>query len=126
MNMTIKTLRETVAEQVAAISPEVETKVVDHFVAAETRKRADAIIKGMDDLAALQKERPRLAKGTTLYNADRTVASETFTQQMLDGLEKHDKKIEKLTRALDKAIAGDMGDLLNIGKGGDKPAATEE
>jgi hypothetical protein len=124
--MTAQTLRETVAAQVAAISPAVEEKVVAHFVTAETKKRADAIVKGMDDLTAAQKDRAKIAKPDAVnYNADRTVASETYTKPRLDEIDKIDKRIDKLTKALDKAIAGDMGDLLNLGKGGDKPAETE-
>jgi hypothetical protein len=115
--MTTKTIREAVAEQIAAISPEVENSIVQHFVAAETKKRADAIIKGMDDLASAQKERSKLAKpDLATYNADRTVASESYSKARLDEVEKIDKKTDKLTKALDKALSGDMGDLLNLGK----------
>lgn len=124
--MTAATLRETVAAQVAQISPAVMDRVVAHLVAEEERKRADAIVKGVGDLNALQRERNKIARPDAVtYNADRSVAAESYSKARLDEIEKLDKRIDKLTKALDKALAGDMGDLLNVAKGGEPKADAE-
>lgn len=117
--MTTQTLREAVASQIAQINPVVGEKVVEHFVQTEINKRADAIVKGLDTLSNFQRERAKLAKPDQVsYNADRTVAAETYSKAKLDEIEKLDKKIEKLEKAINKAIDGDMGDLYNLNKGG--------
>ena len=72
----------------------------------------------MDDLVALQKERQKIARPDQVtFNADRTPATETYSRARLDELDKADRKIGKLTAALDKAIdTGDLADLYNLGK----------
>ena len=117
--MTALTLKETVATRFAEIGESVEAAVVEYFVVKETAKRADAIVKGMDDLTAIDRELTKIKRADAVtYNADRTVAGETYTKARLDEIDKAEKKRDKLVKALDKAIGGDMGDLYNIAKGG--------
>lgn len=113
--MTTTTLREAVATQIAALSPTVEQAVIDALVTAETQKRADAIVKGIETLNGFQKELAKINKPDQVsYNADRTVSGESYSKDRLDAIEKITKKIDKLTKALDKALGGDMGDLYGF------------
>lgn len=118
--MTAATLKETVAAKIAEIGPRVQDAVVEHFATKEAEKRSNAIIKGMDDLSQIDRELNKVKRPDSItYNADRTVAGETYTKARLDEIEKLERKREKLVKALDKAISGEMGDLYNLAKGGE-------
>lgn len=111
-----RTLRSTIAEQIAGISSAVNDRVVSALVEAEAQKRADTIVKGLDKLQTREREGYQLAKGDVVtYNEDGTVATQTFTQDRLKARKENNEKMDKLVRALDKAIdKGDMSDLYKI------------
>ena len=110
-------IREKVGEQIAALSPAVEAKVVEHFVKKEAERRADAIIKGIDKLSELTRERRKTDKGDIVsYNGDGSVATQAYSKDRLEANKKADEQISKLTTAIDKALEGDASDLFNLTK----------
>lgn len=110
-------IREKVGEQIAALSPAVEAKVVEHFVEKEAARRADAIIKGIDKLDELTRERRKTGKGDLVsYNSDGSVATQTYSKERLDANKKADEQIAKLTKAINKALEGDVSDLFSLTK----------
>jgi hypothetical protein len=115
-----KTTRTTVADQIKAISPAVEDRVLEAAVlfAREVTRRADMIVAGLDQLKKLETEGYKIAKGSVVtFNADGSEASLTYTKEQLEEIKKNDEKVKKLTGALDKAIGkGDVGDLSNLVK----------
>ena len=126
--MTTVTMRETIAARIAELNPQLEDKVVDHFVGKELEKRAEAIVLGTDNLTKLERELPKVSKADMVsFNSDGTVANETYSKARLDEVDKLKKRIAKLMAAIDKAYVGDCGDLygLNNNKGGDAPKGDE-
>lgn len=114
-DVTGATLRTTIAASLAAVSPAVEQRVIDFFVEKETAKRADAIVRGLDTLASFERELAKINRpDNKLLNADGSVQSEGYSQGRIDQIGKLNKKIGKLTEALDKALAGDMQALNNF------------
>lgn len=113
-----KTIREAVADQIKVISPKVGEIVIETFVKIEVEKRAEAIVKGFNKLTEYERVGYKLAKGDVItYNADGSVAAQTFTKERLEETKKNTEKVEKITRALDKALVkGDLSDLLNLVK----------
>lgn len=117
MSTNATTIREKVGEQIAALSPAVEAKVIEHFVQKEADRRADAIIKGIDKLTELTRERRKTDKGDIVsYNGDGSVATQAYSKDRLEANKKADEQIAKLTKAIDKALEGDASDLFNLTK----------
>lgn len=117
MNTNAITIREKVGERIAALSPAVEAKVIEHFVQKEADRRADAIIKGIDKLTDLTRERRKTEKGDIIsYNSDGSVATQTYSKDRLEANKKADEQIQKLAKAIDKALEGDASDLFNLTK----------
>lgn len=115
--MSNETIHQKVSEQIAAINPVIEDKVVGALVTREANKRADAILKGIDKLSDLSRERRKTDKGDTVtYNKDGTVASELYSKERIEANKKADDAISKLTAAVNKALNGDCGDLYNLVK----------
>lgn len=110
------TIHEKVAERLSDISPAVTDKVVDLLVDKEVNKRVDNITQGLAKLDDLEKERRKHSKpDVQTYKEDLSPADPQFSKERVDAIQKLNQKIEKLTKALDKAIdAGDFGDLNNL------------
>lgn len=108
------TINAQVAERIKNSAPEVETRLVDMLVDKEVSRRVELIGQGLAKLDQMTRERFKLAKPTNVtYNADRTVASETYTKDALDALQKHDEKFAKLEKAVEAALAGDMSKIAD-------------
>lgn len=111
-------LRAAVATRLSSISPAVESEVIDALVAREVTRRKDLIVKGLDQLDGVNREFYKINKPDIQnFNADGTVANSAYSKDRLEEIKKAAEKVEKLTKALDKAIAkGDLGDLSNLVK----------
>lgn len=111
-------LRTAVATRLTAISPAVESEVIDTLVAREVARRKDMIVKGLDQLDSVTREFHKVNKPDIQnFNADGTVATSAYSKERLEEIKKAQEKLDKLTKALDKAIAkGDIGDLSNLVK----------
>lgn len=107
-------IQKKIAEQIGGISPKVADDVVEALVNRELSKRSAAIVQALDGLSELEKQLKRTKPDQASYNADGSVASETFSKSKLDELLKLKGKIEKYIKAIDKALTGDMGDVYNL------------
>lgn len=115
---TSATLRETVAAGLLTVSEAVHERVVSHFVEKETGRRADAIVRGLDQLTEIDRDLNRINRpDQTTFNHDGSKASETYSQDRINALNKARTKRDRLVKALDKALAGDMFELNSFGKG---------
>lgn len=121
-------LRQAVGDKLSTISTAVHDRVVDHFVERETGKRADAIVRGLEQMADLDREISKVDKpDQKSLDAAGAVVSETYSQGRIDALNKHKAKRQNLIAALDAALAGGMNQLNNLNKGGgEKPRPEEE
>lgn len=110
-----------VGDKLATVSQAVHDRVVDHFVERETGRRADAIVRGLEQMADLDREIGKIDKpDQKSIDIGGNVVSQTFSQGRWDQLQKFHGKRQKLIEALDAALAGDMNRLNNINKGGDQ------
>lgn len=121
-------LRAAVGDKLSTISQSVHDRVVDHFVERETGKRADAIVRGLEHMSDLDREIHKIDRpDQKSLDAAGVVVHETYSQGRFEALNKMKAKRQKLTEALDAALAGDMNKLkgYNFGKGDDKPEKPE-
>lgn len=118
MSAERKSIREAVAESLKGLSDRTRNQVVEHFAAVEATKQAEAIIKGLNKLSELERERSRIKPTYTGFTLDNTpVGDPIFTKEQVDQNKKLGEQIEKLTKALNKADDNaDFGDLYNLVK----------
>lgn len=115
-------LRQAVGDKLSTISTAVHDRVVDHFVERETGKRADAIVRGLEQMADIDKEIKKIDRpDQQSLDAAGGVVAETYSRGRFDQLQKMKAKRQKLIEALDAALGGDMNKLANLNKGVDKP-----
>lgn len=110
-----KSIHEAVAEQVSKIAPVVKERVVNLLVEKEVNRRTELISQGLTRLSELDKENRKLSKPDHVtYSGDGT-KSEVFSKDQFEQREKLHEKIDKLEKAIAKAIDnGDIGDLANL------------
>lgn len=106
-----------VAERIKNIAPEVSDKVVEHLVAKELNRRSEAVINGFGELDKMKSDLKKTKPDVVTYNIDGTVASSNWTKAKLEEKNKLEQKMEKLTKAIDKALVdNDYSDLYNLAK----------
>jgi hypothetical protein len=106
-----------VADRISKIAPAVTDKVIEHLVNKELMRRSEAVINGMSELDKLKNEARKMKPDMISYNLDGSIASSTWSKAKLDEKNKADQKIEKITKAIDKALTdNDYSDLYNVSK----------
>lgn len=109
------TINEKIAEKIAGLVPIVENEVIDLLVAKELKKRSDAIVTAMGLLEVEERGFKRLVPDSVTYDDNGTATSSGFTKGRIDERKKATVKMEKLTKAIEKAITkGDMSDVYNL------------
>jgi hypothetical protein len=112
-----QTINTKVAEQLAAIAPQVAENIINHLVTKELTRRSDAIIQAIATSEKLSKDLAKLKPDNVLYNEDGTVASSTYTKAKLDEKSKITTQIKKIEDAIEKALANnDYSLLFNLAK----------
>lgn len=120
-------LRQAVGDKLSTISTAVHDRVVDHFVERETGKRADAIVRGLEQMTDIDKEIKKIDRpDQKSLDAAGGVVAETYSQGRYDQLQKLKAKRQKLIEALDAALGGDMNKLANLNKGGDQADKSDD
>lgn len=112
-----------VANRLAAISPVVTEKVIDHLVSKEVNRRADAVITALGSIdkftAELKKHKPDVVS----YDDAGAVVSASWTKAKLEEKNKVENSIKKLNAAVEKALnENDYADLFNLTKQNQQPA----
>lgn len=108
-------IREKVGERLAQTGPEIEKRVIDHFAEIEVAKRSNAIVAAMEKLDANNKELNKLSKPDQVsYNLDGSIKEEAFSKERIDARAKLIEKNNKISKAIEKALGGDYGDIFNL------------
>jgi F0F1-type ATP synthase beta subunit len=107
-------LKETVAERIAGLGPEVQTGVADVLVEQVKKKRIDAVLTALNLKDEKEKELKKI-KPVQTFNADSTVASETFSKADNDNRKKLTEAITKIEKALNEAL-GETPNYENLFK----------
>ncbi len=111
------TVQTKVAEQLANLSPKVEEKVVEALTKRELDKRSDAVVKILDLLSRSEVDVKKLGPDLYTFDAEGKRTSEAYSKARTEERKKAHERIEKLTKALTKALDNnDYGDLYNLAK----------
>lgn len=112
-----------VAESIANIAPKVEDQVVEAIVERELEKRSTAIVKAMDTLTKFENDLKKIKPDQTSFSEIGEKISESYSKAKLEEKNKLTQKIDKNTKAINKALeTGDYQDVYNLNKQGGEPA----
>lgn len=112
-----------IAESIANISPKVEDQVVEVLVERELEKRSNAIVKAMDTLSKFEVDLKKIRPDQTSFSETGEKVSETYSKVKLEEKNKLLQKLDKNTKAINKALeTGDYQDVYNLNKQGGEPA----
>jgi hypothetical protein len=109
------TLKETVAERIAGLGPAVQEGVVSVLVEQVKKKRTDAILTALNLKDEKEKELKKI-KPTQTFNADNSVASETFSKADNDNRKKLTESLAKIEKALNEALDPEKPNYENLFK----------
>lgn len=121
---TVKSLRESVEAGIAGSGDEVVAKVVAHYVDAEKERRAKLLVAGHDAVRQAEADLKKIDRPNNVqYNADGSVASQTYDKATLTTIKKGRERVDKLTAALNAVLANPTADTYKklddtIKKGG--------
>jgi uncharacterized protein (DUF736 family) len=108
-----------VAEKIADISPRVEDQVVEVLVGRELEKRSEALVKILDILDQLEKDMKKVKPDQRTYSETGEELTATWSKSKLDERNKLNVKLDKIGKAIDKALdTGDYDDVNKLIKGG--------
>lgn len=107
-----------VADKIVALAPTVEDKIVGILVDREVIKRSNALVIGIDKISTLEKDFNKIKPDQKSYDEEGKLVSETWSKKALDERNKLQVKINKVTKAVEKALENsDYGDVYNIAAG---------
>src|SRR6185437_7617995 len=118
VDATHKSLRERVDQEIGNSGSTITDRVVSHFVDTEVKRRADLIVSGINLLRQAELDHRKIKPDQTMYDAEGTVVHEGFSKGKLDEKKKHAERIEKIQKAIDQAIGGDLSKLDELVKKG--------
>lgn len=102
-------LAERITESLAGLGPKVEDAVVDAMVTREVNKRSQAIVSVMDKLHRLENETKKINRpDQESFDGEGKLVSQTFSKEKTKAVKEHNEKVEKVRKALTKAL--DEGD----------------
>jgi len=120
-------IREKIAETIVNAAASVEDKVVDVFVDREVAKRSEALVKVIDKINDAENSLKKIRPDQISYNEKGEKVQESFSKGKLDEKNKLHQQIDKIMKAITKALENnDYGDVYNLaggkdqGKGGGK------
>lgn len=103
-----------IAEKISEIAPSLEKEIIEALVNRELSKRSTAIVTALDELSKMEKDLKKVKPDQQGFDGEGKVVSETYSKAKLEEMNKLKQKIEKFTKAIDKALNGDMGDVYNL------------
>lgn len=105
------TLKEQVAERIAALGPDVQEGVVSTLVTQVKEKRVKAVLSALSLLEETQKELKKIKPEQT-FDGDGKVLTEFYTKPNMEARKKTTEKVVKIEAALAQAL----GDTPNFEK----------
>jgi len=100
----ILTLNQEVAEQIKNSGEAIKSAVKTKFVQEEVSRRTDLLARLIVAINAFRKEGYRLKADQIFYNADKSIASETWSKGQLDKKEKFYEKLAKAEKTFENAL----------------------
>jgi hypothetical protein len=109
------TLKETVAERIAGLGPEVQSGVADVLVDQVKKKRIDAVLTALNLKDEKEKELKKI-KPTETFDGEGKVASSTFSKADNDNRKKVTESLAKIEKALNEALDPEKPNYENLFK----------
>ena len=111
-NTVSATLSEEIKSAIASSGEAIKNIVKDKFVKEEVNRRADLLAQLFTSLTAFRKEGFKIKADQKAFNADGSVASETWSQGQIDKRKKFDEKLAKAEQAFEKALTSNEYDKI--------------
>jgi len=114
----VKTLQQAVAERIAGSGDAVLERVAEHFADETIKKRVDQVKQAMTQLDNLERDLRKIKADQVAYDESGKVVHTLYSREKLEERKKLTQRIEKVQRAIDKALTkGDYGDIGGLGSG---------
>ena len=111
----LKTINEAIADQIAGSSTVVREIVIRTMVDAEVNRRTNMLVEAIQKAEQQRRELRKFKPDQISYTENGEVASATWSKEVLEDKKKATEKLEKLERAIEKALtAGEFNDLSNL------------
>lgn len=109
-------IRVKIAEKLGGLGPSIESAVIEHLANEEVEKKKTTLVVALDALTKMENAHRRLLKPDLVFgNSEGGDKVEAFTPGRQEEIKKSKEKIEKMERAITKALEkGDFGDVLNL------------
>lgn len=113
------TIQETIAEALKGLSPRVESEVVARIADRTVDKNVDILVKCVDLLTAEEAALKKLERPDNVqFDKDGKSVSETYSKTRWDEVKKKRERIEKIKKAINKALENsDYVDAINLSGG---------
>lgn len=113
-------IREKVAQEIAALAPRLESELVDHLVDREVEKRTKSLVNVLDKLMTLESEAKKLGEDIVAYDETGKAISKMFSKKRIEERAKNRGRIQKHINAINKALEkNDYSDLNQLAAGKD-------
>lgn len=114
----MNTIQTAVAERIVGLGPSVEDKVINVMVDKELTRRSDALVSVIGKLEQEERSFRKLGADQKTYDEKGGVVATYFSKGRVDERQKAEKKITKMTSAINKALEkGDFSDVYNFASG---------
>lgn len=100
----IVTLNQEVAEAIKGSGDVIKNAVKAKFVQDEVNRRTDLLTRLIVAINTFRKEGYKLKADQISYNADKSIASETWSKAQLDKRQKFDEKMAKAEKVFEAAL----------------------
>lgn len=128
--MSLITIKETVAGNIASLSTAVEASVVGVLTEQVKEKRVKAILSGLDLKEAVEKDLKKSKPDQQSFGPDNKLLSETYSKKAMEDKKKLEEKLANIEKALNAALdatAPDYKKLFElINNKGNAPAADKQ
>ena len=111
-------VKEAVADRIANASQEIADAIIEHLAKETIDKRVNIAVQAFAELDKLNKEIRKIKPDVITYGAGGDM-HQAYSKTAHENLKKNMERVEKITKALEKALdKNDWGDLPGIlGKG---------
>jgi hypothetical protein len=121
MAETIANITDLIAERLKEVPEDILAGFIEDMATAKAAKCRASLTKGWDKLYELQDGRAKINRpDSVLKDITGKELSAGYSQKRLDEIASFNKKIAKLSEALEKGFFGDVNDLNKLLSGGDK------
>jgi hypothetical protein len=109
------TLLSSISEKVKESNDAVREQVIENRVSKEINKRVEALDKALGARSAAQGDVRKLDRpDVKALDSEGKIVSEAYSEERFKELKKAREKLEKIDKAIDKALNGDFSKLNEI------------